>query len=87
MLMSTECTFRYIITITANPTVTSAAATTMMKNTNNCALMSPYILEKDTNSRLTEFSINSIHMKMMMAFLRMSVPITPMENSSRLNTR
>ena len=36
-LMSTECVFRYSITIIASPTETSAAATTMIKKTKICA--------------------------------------------------
>ena len=35
-LMSTLSTFRFIITRMARPTVTSAAATSMMKNTKTC---------------------------------------------------
>src|SRR5690606_27589012 len=40
-LMSTERVFRYTITIMANPTATSAAASAMMKNTNTCPPGSP----------------------------------------------
>lgn len=85
--MSTECTLRYIITIMASPTATSAAATTIIKNTKSCALASPNILEKATSSRFTELSISSMHMKMIMAFLRISVPMMPIEKSNRLRKR
>lgn len=87
MLMSTECTLRYIITMMASPTATSAAATTIMKNTNSCAFASPNILEKATSSKFTELSMSSMHMKMIMAFLRMSVPMMPIEKSNRLRNK
>jgi len=83
------CTFLYIITMIASPTLTSAAATTMMKNTNNCASVPALadklavaggIFEKATSSRFTELSISSIHIKMMMALRRVNAPVTPMQN-------
>jgi len=85
-----ECTFLYIITIIANPTLTSAAATTMMKNTNNwasvpdaavaTAFATGGIFENATNNKFTELSISSIHIKIIMALRRVSTPVTPMQN-------
>jgi hypothetical protein len=76
----------------ANPTLTSAAATIIIKNTNICALVAIVpanafkearcILENATNKRLTEFSINSIHIKTMIEFRRVSAPIIPMQNKA-----
>ena len=80
------------MTITANPTLTSAAATTMIKNTKICAsipacgLVAPSawncIFEKATSNRFTEFNISSTHMKIIMAFRRVSTPATPMQNNA-----
>lgn len=87
-----ECTFLYIITIIASPTLTSAAATTIIKNTNNCAstplaaiawpatCVAGGVFENATNKRFTELSISSIHIKIMMALRRVSTPVTPIQN-------
>lgn len=87
---------RYSITMIARPTLTSAAATTMMKNTNSCA-SSPVeylgppkpeftnaycIFEKATSNRFTAFSISSMHMNTIMALRRTSTPVIPMQNST-----
>lgn len=72
--------------IIANPTATSAAATTMMKNTKICPLPSPLYAENAANSRFTEFNINSTHPKMMMAFFLRSTPKTPKQNNTLLKT-
>jgi len=87
---------RYIITMIARPTLTSAAATTIIKNTNSCpsepenagnaSLATACIFEKATNSRLTEFNISSMHINTMMAFLRVSTPTIPIVNSAKDNT-
>jgi hypothetical protein len=39
------------------------------------------IFENATNSKFTEFNINSTHMKMIMAFRRVSTPATPTQNN------
>lgn len=76
----------------ASPTLTSAAATTIIKKTNICASAPPTvtppggvaifcIFEKATNKRFTAFNINSTHIKMMIAFLRVSTPATPIQKS------
>jgi hypothetical protein len=74
------------------PTQTSAAATTIIKNTNNCpsipavelefaaSAFSFCILENATNKRLTAFNMSSIHIKIMIAFLRVNTPTTPIQN-------
>ncbi len=76
------------------PTQTSAAATTIIKKTNNwpsipifelgaVAKAAPLcILEKATSKRLVAFSINSMHIKIMIAFRRVSTPTTPMQNKT-----
>lgn len=64
-----------------SPIVASAAATTMMKNTNICASPCPKYVEKATNNKLTEFNINSTLINTMMAFLLTKTPITPMANN------
>ena len=64
----------------ANPTATSAAATTMIKNTNTCPAASERYVEKAARSKVAAFNINSMDMKMMMAFLLINTPNTPIEN-------
>jgi hypothetical protein len=75
----------------ARPTVTSAAATTIIKNTKICASLANVgkafatglaacIFENATRSRLTEFNISSMHINMIMALRRTSTPVTPMAN-------
>jgi hypothetical protein len=78
----------------AKPTVTSAAATTMIKNTKSWASVptvvawfSAYafkwcILENATNNKFTAFSINSMHMKMMIALRLVNTPTMPMAKSA-----
>src|SRR3954470_22828956 len=61
----------------ARPTAASAAATVITKNTNTWPA-TPYTCAKATNARLTALSINSTHMKMMIALRRVSTPTTPM---------
>ena len=73
----------------AKPTLTSAAATTIIKKTNNCASVANAgilaatlfrcIFEKATNKRLTELSISSMHMKMIIAFLLVKAPMMPIQ--------
>ena len=49
--------------------------------------MSPKNDENDTSERLIEFNINSIDMNMIMAFLRINTPITPMQKRITLKTK
>lgn len=90
--MSTECVFLYSITIMANPTLTSAAATTMMKKTKICASLAyvaeaftaslaACIFENATNNKFTALSMSSMHMKTMMALRLTKTPIIPMVNN------
>ena len=90
------CTFLYIITIIASPTLTSAAATTMIKNTKIWASLAKVadafatalmacILEKATNNKFTALSINSTHMKIIIALRRIKTPITPIVNNATDN--
>jgi hypothetical protein len=84
--------FRYIITIMASPTLTSAAATTMIKKTKICPSIPAFgfvaasacwcIFEKATSNRFTAFSISSMHMKIMIALRRVSTPATPIQNNA-----
>ena len=69
----------------ANPTATSAAAKAIIKNTKTCPEALLWYTEKVANSKFTAFSINSTDMKIMIAFLRISTPITPIQKMSRLN--
>ena len=80
----------------AKPTLTSAAATTIIKKTNNCAsvpavtaaLLRPSvicILENATSNKLTELSISSIHIKIIIALRRVKTPVTPMQNKHAAN--
>lgn len=76
----------------ANPTLTSAAATTIIKNTNNCPSLPAVevavpaakwcIFENATRSKFTEFSMSSMHMKMMMELRRVSTPMMPNINKA-----
>ncbi len=73
----------------ANPTVTSAAATTMMKKTKSCASVPAVvdasrayaatwcIFEKATNNTFTAFNISSMHMNMIIALRLVSTPTIP----------
>ena len=76
----------------ASPTLTSAAATTMIKKTNNCPSLPAVIsleelakwciFENATSNRFTAFNISSIHMNTMMALRRVSTPIMPITNKA-----
>src|SRR5512141_361368 len=65
----------------ARPTAASAAATVITKKTNTCPA-APYTCAKATKVRFTALSISSTHMKMMIAFRRVSTPTTPMVKST-----
>src|SRR3954466_12649395 len=65
----------------ASPTAASAAATVMTKKTNTCPA-TPYCWANAMKVRLTALSISSTHMKMMIAFRRVSTPTTPIVNST-----
>jgi hypothetical protein len=73
--------------IIASPIAASAAATVMTKNTKTCPFVDPKNDENDTNTRFTEFSINSMHMKTIIALRLISTPITPMVNKMRAKMR
>ena len=89
--------FLYIITIIANPTLTSAAATTIIKKTNSCASVPAVkfvlfaiavaysIFENATSKRFAAFSISSMHIKIIMALRRVKTPTTPMQNKQDAN--
>ena len=87
-----ECVFLYIITIIASPTLTSAAATIIIKKTKIWALVATdgsitptsamCILENATNNKLTELSINSMHIKTIIELRLVSAPIMPMQNNA-----
>lgn len=70
----------------ANPTATSAAATTIIKNTNICPLPSPLYAENAASSKFTEFSINSTQPKITIAFFLSNTPRTPKQNNRELKT-
>src|SRR6185437_2994004 len=80
-LRSTVSWWRKIAMMMANPTAASAAATLMTKITNTCP-PAPYSRENPMNDRFTALSMSSTHMKMMIAFRRVSTPITPITNST-----
>lgn len=80
----------------ASPTLTSAAATTIIKKTKICASLttlgfaipaadSACIFENATSNKFAAFSINSIHIKIIMALRLVSTPITPMLNNATAN--
>ena len=56
-LMSTELVLRYIITIIANPTATSAAASAIMKNTKTCLAHEPQVQRCDIRVSDKDFRI------------------------------
>ena len=68
----------------ASPTATSAAATAIIKKTKTCPEGSFLNVESATKSKLIEFNINSTDMKMIMAFLLIKTPNTPMQKSAAL---
>lgn len=73
--------------IIANPTAASAAASAITKKTSICPCESPRNEENDTKDRLTEFSISSIDIKIIIAFLLIKTPVTPIENNMMLNNK
>lgn len=74
----------------ANPTLTSAAATIMMKKTKIWALVAIVapkaftdarcIFENAISKRLTEFNINSMHINTMIELRLVSAPMIPIQN-------
>ena len=66
----------------ARPTATSAAATAMTKKTKICPAASWRYAENVTSNKFTAFSMSSTLMKMIIAFLLVSTPITPIENNT-----
>ena len=76
----------------ASPTLTSAAATTIIKKTKICASLASEgncaatpdkcILENATNNKLTELSMSSMHINMMIALRRVKTPTIPIQKSA-----
>lgn len=76
----------------ANPTLTSAAATIIIKNTKIWAPeaidppkeLAPAIciFENAINKRFTELSISSIHIKTIIELRRVSAPMMPIQNNA-----
>ncbi len=66
--------------IIASPTAASAAATVIMKKTKIWPSIEFSCRENVINARFTAFSINSIHIKITMAFLLIKTPTAPIEN-------
>ena len=73
--------------IIASPIAASAAATANIKNTNICPFISPRKEENATKDKFIELSISSIDIKIIIAFLLTSTPITPIQNSMVLKIR
>ena len=73
--------------IIASPMAASAAATVIMKNTKIWPFKFPRNDENATNTRLTELSISSMHIKTIIALRRMRTPMTPMINRSSASMR
>ena len=61
----------------ASPTAASAAATVITKNTKTCPAELPKKDEKVTNDIFIALSINSIHIKIIIALRLTNTPITP----------
>lgn len=76
-LMSIDRVLRYTMMIIAKPTATSAAAKAIMNNTKTWPAGSPLYAEKATKSKLTELSISSIDIMMMITFRLVRAPTTP----------
>jgi uncharacterized protein YceH (UPF0502 family) len=79
--------FLYKAIIIASPIAASAAATVIMKNTNICPFRLPKKDEKVTNTKFTELSISSMHIKTTIAFLLIRTPTTPVENNRSAKMR
>src|ERR1051325_3310932 len=77
----TVCRCRKSAMMIARPTAASAAATVITKKTKTCPA-TPYTCANATKLRFTALSISSTHMKMMIAFRRVSTPTTPITNST-----
>ena len=72
----------------ARPMAASAAATVRMNMLNTCPVRSPKNEEKATKLILTASSINSMHIRMMITFLRFrKIPKIPMVNSMPASIR
>ena len=66
--------------IIASPIAASAAATVRTINTKICPFTLPKNEENATNDRLMAFSISSMLIKIIIAFLLIKTPKTPIEN-------
>jgi hypothetical protein len=86
------CVFLYNITIIESPTLTSAAATIIIKKTKICASLANVgnafaaelaacMFENATNNKFTAFNINSTHIKTIMALRRVNTPTIPILNN------
>lgn len=73
--------------IMARPIAASAAATAIIKNTRTCPVTSPRNEENEIRDKFIELNNNSIDIKIIMAFLLTSTPITPIANNIELNPR
>src|SRR5262245_26927852 len=78
---------RYSARTTASPTATSPAATAIVNTPNTWPVRLLSWRLKAMRFRLAAFMINSIDIRMTMTLRRISTPIMPIENSSRLMTR
>src|SRR5579862_8947431 len=65
-----------------SPTAASAAASVMMKMANACPSADPTRRENATRLMFTAFSINSMDIKIMITFRRVTTPIAPIVNST-----
>ncbi len=74
-------------TTIAKPTVTSAAATIMVKNTTTCPERSPRNDEKLTNDKFAELRMSSIESRTIKIFLRTKMPKRPIEKRMAEMTR
>ena len=79
----------YIAMIIASPTVTSAAATRILKIEKTCPVSSAGVIkrEKATRAMLAAFNISSMHISITTALRLESEPYSPMEKRTADSTR
>ena len=73
--------------IIANPIAASAAATVITKKTKICPVILPKNDENVTSDKLIAFSINSMHINIIIALRLTSTPITPVVNKTALSNK
>jgi len=73
---------RYSVIIRARPTAASAAATVRVRNTITCPDMSACTREKVIIARFAAFNISSTDMKVIIKFLDIITPQTPITKSN-----